>query len=151
MRKLGLEPDRWQIEVLQSRHPRLLLNAGDWPTLPGPAPSANGRKDRPAQAFVQLGIGTMWAKFPELQSLSTGTCTNDITTRSAEQAAAVDRLFREAHEVRPAGADCANAGTDPLLDDPGSADALADWLSESPLHPGVGPAAGTPSAWQTAL
>ncbi len=26
MRKLGLEPDPWQIEVLQGRHPRLLLN-----------------------------------------------------------------------------------------------------------------------------
>ena len=26
MRNLGLEPDPWQIEVLQSKHPRLLLN-----------------------------------------------------------------------------------------------------------------------------
>src|SRR5438132_12957505 len=26
MRRLGLEPDPWQVDVLQSRHPRLLLN-----------------------------------------------------------------------------------------------------------------------------
>jgi hypothetical protein len=26
MRKLGLEPDPWQIEVLEAGHPRLLLN-----------------------------------------------------------------------------------------------------------------------------
>src|SRR5262245_7124994 len=26
MRKLGLEPDPWQIEVLESRHPQVLLN-----------------------------------------------------------------------------------------------------------------------------
>ena len=26
MRNLGLEPDPWQVEVLESTHPRLLLN-----------------------------------------------------------------------------------------------------------------------------
>jgi hypothetical protein len=26
MRKLGMEPDPWQVEVLEGNHPRLLLN-----------------------------------------------------------------------------------------------------------------------------